>query len=192
MARPSIANERREEILEAFEVCALEKGLEATTLTDVAEQSGLPRSLVRHFMGNRADMVTGLIDRMMSRAITGIQQAFDAPDQTNEHESLKIVLTQSFMDPVTNRLMIQLWQQSWHDEQLYNQLRDVYERCVEQIHNRVFPLPTANSKDLAHALTSMALGNADLSQFAVHPVNDESLVTAGKAITKQTLKRKSR
>lgn len=103
-----IANERREEIFDAFEVCALEKGLDATTLTDVAEQAGLPRSLVRHFMGNRADMVTGLIDRMTDRAIAGIHQALYAVDASDEYECLKIVLTQSFIDPVTNRLMIQL------------------------------------------------------------------------------------
>ncbi len=188
MPRPSIANERREEIFEAFEVCALEKGLDATTLTDVAEQAGLPRSLVRHFMGNRADMVTGLIDRMTDRAIAGIHQALDAVEASDEYECLKIVLTQSFIDPVTNRLMIQLWQQSWHDQKLHNQLKEVYERTVEMIHDRMIPEPTENSKDLAHAITSMALGNAVLDQFAVHPANNKSLIAVGMEITKQNRK----
>jgi len=189
MPRPSIANERREDILEAFEACALEKGLGATTLADVAEKAGLPRPLVRHFMGNRADMVTGLIERMTQRAITGIEKALSAPDGADEYDSLRIVLTQSFMDPVTNRLMIQLWQHSWHDKHLHEQLRDVYERSVEQIHDRVFPAPTKNSRELAHAITSLALGNAVLGQFGVHPDNDESLMIAGNAITQQKHRR---
>ena len=84
MPRPSIAAERREEILQAFETCALRKGLEATTLADVAEEAGLPRPLVRHFMGNRAEMVSGLIERMMQRASQAIEQALDASGTTRE------------------------------------------------------------------------------------------------------------
>ena len=136
-------------------------------------------------MGNRADMVTGLIERMTERAITGIEKALSKGDAANEKDGLRIVLTQSFMDPVTNRLMIQLWQQSWHDAQLHKQLKAVYERSVEQIHDRVFPAPTNNSWDLAHAITSLALGNAVLGQFDVHPENNESLVVAGNAITQK-------
>jgi len=62
MGRPSIASTRVEEILEAFEFCVIEKGLDKTTLVDIAERSGLPRSLVRHFIGNRADLEAKLID----------------------------------------------------------------------------------------------------------------------------------
>ena len=113
MPRPSIAAERQEEILQAFETCALRNGLEATTLEDVAEEAGLQRSLVRHFMGNRADMVSGLIERMMLRASDAIEQALTATGDRREEDLLRIVLNTAFFDPITNRLMIQLWQQSW-------------------------------------------------------------------------------
>ena len=57
MARPERGEERREQILNAFEVCVGKKGLEGTTLSDVAREAGLPRPLLRHFMGNREEMV---------------------------------------------------------------------------------------------------------------------------------------
>lgn len=182
MGRPSIAAERREEILEAFETCALQKGLQATTLADVAEQAGLPRPLVRHFMGNRSDMVTGLIERMMNRAVAGIEQALLTTGKTRAEETLQIVLNQSFLDPITNRLMIQLWQQSWQDEHLHTQLEAVYRRCVEQIHDRLFPEATATSYDAAYALTAMALGTAVFNQFNVHPSKQDVLLQAGQAV----------
>ncbi len=189
MPRPSIAVERREEILAAFEVCAVRKGLATTTLADVAEEAGLPRPLVRHFMGNRADMVTGLIERMMLRASGAIDAALEAAGEQRDEELLQIVLSKSFVDPITNRLMIQLWQQAWQDRKLQVQLEDVYRRCVEQIHDRVFSKPSQSSYELAYALAAMALGNAVFNQFNVGPGSDAAFVAVGKALTELPMNR---
>jgi AcrR family transcriptional regulator len=182
MPRPSKAAERREEILQAFETCALRKGLEATTLADVAEEAGLPRPLVRHFMGNRADMVSGLIERMMLRASDAIEQAIAAAGDQQEEDLLHVVLHTAFVDPITNRLMIQLWQQSWTDESLRTQLEGVYRRCVEQIRDRLYPNATRSAFDSAYALAAMALGNAVFNQFNVRPSNEAALVRAGRVV----------
>ena len=182
MPRPTIAAERREEILQAFEACALRKGLEATTLADVAEEAGLPRPLVRHFMGNRKEMETGLIERMMTRATAAIEQAMPATGEVRDEETLQVVLNKLFVDPVTNRLMIQLWQKSWQDEKLHTELADVYRSCVAQIHDRLFPDADRSSYDRAYALTAMALGRAVFNQFDLHPSDDRALLQAGRAI----------
>ncbi|MFK7915339.1 MAG: TetR/AcrR family transcriptional regulator [Pseudomonadales bacterium] len=189
MPRPSMAVERREQILQAFEACALRKGLEATTLADVAEQAGLPRPLVRHFMGNRDALVTGLIERMMQRASIAIEQALDAAGESRDEEALRIVLSKAFVDPISNRLMIQLWQQSWRDKKLQTQLEDVYRQCVEQIHDRLFPSPSETTYELAYALAAMALGNAVFNQFNVHPGSESGFVQVGKALTELPIKK---
>ena len=182
MPRPSIAAERRVEILQAFEACALRKGLEATTLADVAEEAGLPRPLVRHFMGNRADMVSGLIERMMLRASDAIEQALTSAGDQREEDLLQVVLNKAFVDPITNRLMIQLWQQSWTDEELRAQLEGVYRRCIEQIHDRLYQKAAQSTFDCAYALAAMALGNAVFNQFNVRPSSDAALVQAGRVV----------
>ncbi len=184
VGRPSIAAERREEILRAFETCALRQGLAATTLADVAEEAGLPRPLVRHFMGNRADMVDGLIDRMMQRAQASIGQALAAAGDRHEHDRLQIILSQAFADPMTNRLMIQLWQQSWQDAALQTQLEDVYRRCVDQIHDHLFRSASTGSYEKAYALAAMALGNAVLAQFNVGPGSSTAFAQLGRAIAR--------
>ena len=186
MARPSIAAERREEILIAFEACALRKGFAATTLADVADEAGLPRPLVRHFMGNRAEMVTGLIERMVQRASDDIEDALTPEVGLQEEELLQIVLTRLFTDTTTNRLMIQLWQHSWQDTDLQQQLHDVYCHCVEQIHARLVPSDASRSRDVAYALTALGLGNAVLRQFNVQPDSGASLLDAGRLITQLT------
>ena len=184
MPRPTIAPQRREEILQAFEACALRKGLDATTLTDVAEEAGLPRSLVRHFVGNRDAMVSGLIERMFSRATQSIEQALSRSESHRQADLVQLILTQSFADPISNKLMVQLWQKGWHDDQLSTQITDVYQRCIEQIHDRLFSNGSQATYDQAYALTAMAMGHAVFGQFGIRPHDHNAFTKTGLAVTR--------
>lgn len=57
MARPSLKKERHEAIMLAFAQCISENGLDATSLDDIACKVKMHRSLVRHFSGNRPDLI---------------------------------------------------------------------------------------------------------------------------------------
>lgn len=68
MGRPSKKEERTEEILQAFYRCVARFGLEGSTLERIAEESGLKRSLVRHFVGNREELTHLLVDRVLQQS----------------------------------------------------------------------------------------------------------------------------
>lgn len=53
MARPSVADERREQIIAATLKTISENGVSATTLNLIAETAEMSRGHVRHFVGNR-------------------------------------------------------------------------------------------------------------------------------------------
>ena len=57
MARPSLKLERQKIILQAFTECIAAKGLNATTLDDIALKSQMRRSLLRHNVGNRTELI---------------------------------------------------------------------------------------------------------------------------------------
>ncbi|ABC28080.1 Transcriptional regulator [Hahella chejuensis KCTC 2396] len=67
MPRPSKKLERTEEIMQAFRRCVARYGLEGSTLERIAEESGLQRSLVRHYVGNREDLTLQLIEQMAAQ-----------------------------------------------------------------------------------------------------------------------------
>ena len=67
MARPNLSHERREQILDAFARCVARRGLAATTLEEVAQEAGMKRSILRHYIGNRAALVSALLDRLLGR-----------------------------------------------------------------------------------------------------------------------------
>ncbi|WP_291048864.1 TetR/AcrR family transcriptional regulator [Herbiconiux sp.] len=58
MGRPSLATERRRQILEAAIRCIAAHGLAATTLDGIAEEAGMARGHVRHYAGNRDAVLT--------------------------------------------------------------------------------------------------------------------------------------
>lgn len=63
MPRPSVKKERTEEILQAFERCVAAYGVEGATLERLAEEAGLRRSLIRHYVGNRDELINALLER---------------------------------------------------------------------------------------------------------------------------------
>ncbi len=78
MGRPSLAAERREQILEAFERCLATSGLEATTLEAVAAEAGVQRAAIRHFVGNRSDLIAASVDHLTEKYRRGYTEALRA------------------------------------------------------------------------------------------------------------------
>ena len=68
MARPSVADERREQIIEATLQTIAAHGISSTTLDRIADAAGMSRGHVRHFVGNR------------DRLLLDTARAFYAPD----------------------------------------------------------------------------------------------------------------
>ena len=67
MARPDLSAERSEQILDAFSRCVARSGLDAASLEEVAGEAGVRRSIIRHYIGNRDDLVAAFLDRLEVR-----------------------------------------------------------------------------------------------------------------------------
>lgn len=60
MPRPSLKDQRSEEILDAFLTCVARFGLEGATQERIASEAGVKRTLLRHYLGNRDEMIGAL------------------------------------------------------------------------------------------------------------------------------------
>ena len=65
--RPTVAPERRQQILDAVEVCIIRYGLGATTLERIADEAGLTRSNLAHFVGNRDEILDAALTQCVTR-----------------------------------------------------------------------------------------------------------------------------
>ncbi len=60
MPRPSLKDQRSDEILDAYLTCVARFGLEGATQERIAAEAGVKRPLLRHYLGNREQMIKAL------------------------------------------------------------------------------------------------------------------------------------
>ena len=67
MGRKDLTEQRHEDILDAFEQCLIKYGLEESTLERVAQEAGKSRNIIRHYIGNREDLIAAFVERILLR-----------------------------------------------------------------------------------------------------------------------------
>ena len=173
MGRPSISVERRKTILDAFERCVLRLGLTETSLDDVAEETGLPRSVVRYFVGNRDDMVALLIDRMIERVELSVVERFAERAEPSADTLVTLLFDDVMGDLQINQIVAELWHVSLRNAAVGKRLHDIYNRLVDELAEKIAKLGGARRKAqcrmTAYTVVALALGTTNLSAFGVLP-----------------------
>lgn len=175
MPRPKVSEERREEILTAFETCVVRKGFAETTLADVAHESGLPRPLVRYFIGNREDLVNCLIERILNRGETQLNIILKQTASLTPAQISDLMFDQIFADTTTNIVIMELWHLTIRDKALRLKLAAIYHRLVLEVAARIKGSDANNSFDAALAVVSLAFGTAFFKYMGL-TANDSALI----------------
>ena len=88
MGRKSLKEERSALILDAFGRCVARFGLEGTSLEQIATEAGVKRSLIRHYLGNRDDLILALATRVVARYRTMVAEMLAYMEQGDRIEGL--------------------------------------------------------------------------------------------------------
>jgi AcrR family transcriptional regulator len=125
MPRPSLADVRRPQLLDAYARCLVKFGLEGSTLDRIAEEAGVTRALVRHYLGNREDVDRALVAHVRDRYLewfTGL--GADKPPR----ERLEVVLDAIFDEAPDQPTQVvdALLGASAEDPVLQGRLREMY------------------------------------------------------------------
>ena len=100
LPRPSVRDQRRSQILDAFEICVARYGMEGASLERIAEEAGLARPLIRHNVGNREDLLEALVDRFLARSKASTQEMLEAlPGEDRLMTLIDWLFDPSFADP---------------------------------------------------------------------------------------------
>ena len=95
MARPRVTAERRAEILAAFARCVARDGVEGASMQRVADEAGLARSLLRHHVGNREEMVLALAEEYCRDSLAEMRELQSALPRKRRLETLLGALFES-------------------------------------------------------------------------------------------------
>ncbi len=142
--RPSNRDQRQSEVMKAYVSAVAKYGLDGTTLETVAETAGLSRSLIRHHLGNKAEMsemltshVLGKFDEATSRLLASL------PEKGGLETLIKFMTTpHEDSDPEFVLAFAALTMKCGNDPELAERIRlslERFERALRRIIKTEYP-----------------------------------------------------
>lgn len=193
MGRPSLAAERREQILDVVTQCIGEFGIEGTTLERVAEASGFSRGHIRHYLGNRDDMLALCRHRLSARYVDRMRGICDSAEPGTCGPALvRLLFGREWSPSQDNAAINALFWAAARDQNVRAGLRASYmamERTAARALRADYPhAPASECANTAYALLSLAFGHSSLLELS-YPAARER---AARAVAHQMLERLGR
>ena len=172
VGRPSLEAERTSEIVVAASRCIARHGLAGATLELIARESGFSRGHIRHYVGNRQE----LIDLVVETALEPYRHQFEElamldPGEARVSALLDFLLGERFQTSGDYALFNALFQEVQREQRIHDQMQLVYramERYIEQALALSFPdAKPAACRSVAFALLCLTMGISDLDQLGI-------------------------
>ena len=167
-----MAEERREQILDAMVRCIRLYGLAGATRSRVAAEAGVTPSAILHFVGTREQVTQAAIKRGVAQLVARLE---DFPKDADAREQLDFVLAEMFdghlVDDDLNQLVDELFAYGYRDEttrvllrELYRMMRAKLEQKLAEVHPHASEEQRA---DTAHAVLAIAHASETFARYDI-------------------------
>ncbi len=131
--RPSVRDERRAQIITAFVYLVIARGHHDITVAEVAERAGVHRSSVRHFIGNRSQLIIAALDHIED--IFQQHYATVVGDEPSVQQILDFTFGTAAIDghPDLAGALLILSNAAISDDDVREHLRHTYETQIRQV-----------------------------------------------------------
>ena len=159
VGRPSLQDQREREIVWAFIELVADKGLEHVSLDDVAARAGVQRAALRHFVGNREDLISAAIAKITRRALADI----DANLTVAEVIAMLFDPSRMKSADVYDRAWTELLPEAMRSRDAHAVVKESYDHLISLISNALrqrYPQASRSQiADTAYAIACMAEQN---------------------------------
>ena len=189
MGRKSLANERITQILDAFERCIVQYGLEGATLKRIAKEAGVKLSMIHHYIGNRDKLVQAMVTHFIDAYQRDLQAFLDALPMENR---LELLIEWYFSEQasdyrpqdtiIVTELMALAEREAYVKALLLDMFKSFEDVFDEEI-KRIYPNASAERcRAAAHVLLSLWFGNSTFVWLGFEASYRESAREAVKAL----------
>lgn len=188
--RPSLAVTRRQEAISAFLSLIAERGLDTVTLDDVAHRAGMQRSVIRHYVGNRSELIVAALDELVDGYRGSVIETI------GESPSIEVLLDYLFSShwyrdqSTADRALDVLFREASRSEAMRDRLKTAYESLVTVVadallrdaRERSSLLTVEQAQATAYAIVCLAEHNVDLQSLGFDPSNASSALRAARML----------
>lgn len=176
MGRPSLAVQRREELLVATEQTVLRYGFAETTIARIAEEAEVQPSLVRHYLGKKDAVLAAMIERAMDN-VDEVRRSLhnDLSEADRLVGYLDLLLGGELLAAGINQLIDSLVVESYFDNVTKTLLVAMYQGWREDLEASIgFAFPNSEQehrRDVAHGLLELAQASATFGVLGLDKLN---------------------
>jgi AcrR family transcriptional regulator len=170
--RPSLAADRRRQVLDAFIELVADSGLEGMTLDDVAARAGVQRSVIRHYVGNRADLVQAAITELTARYTASVRRAVGSEPTSTEIVDFLFGDTWTRTMTTEDQALAVLFQEATRHAGTRRLLRAAYQELLDEVAaaiTRDTGIPPAKAATAAYQIVCLAEQNVDMQTLGFDP-----------------------
>lgn len=165
MGRKSIAPQRKEEILDAYERCIEMYGFAGSSTRHIADKAGMRQSMIAHYFGSKSALVDALVRRIMNDYVVRMQTELgSSTGDTRLKKLLDFLFGPGLLGNKTKRNLIgQLLAASAGDEKLCEHMKFMYQSFIEigiREMQRFMPeIAEDKNKECVYGILCLAVGN---------------------------------
>ncbi len=160
MARPSKSQERRQQILDAFERVILREGYANTSQRKVALEAGINQPMLHHYFEGGDDMLQALLDRVVERYQSALDD-FLSQEKSGDFESILRFITSADFHQVSrqNEVFFALIGQGGHREEVFEKMSAVYRTFHQVLSDSLVANHAASPNELAYLIMCFVIGH---------------------------------
>lgn len=165
MGRKSIAPQRKEEILDAFERSIEQYGFSGSSTRQIAEEAKMKQSIIAHYFGSKKILINALIRRIMDDYLIRMQQALgDSSGEVRVQRLLDFLFGPGLLGNKTKRNLIgHLLAAAVNDENVRRQMHFMYQSFIEigisELNHALPEIPDDKGRECVYGILCLTVGN---------------------------------
>ena len=139
MARKSIQEERRLQILKALDTCLQEKSFEKTSIKDIARVAGVNHGVLHYYFSSKEDILLNYIDYVIDDYRAQVKELLSSKDvaRLGKRELMEEIFV-FINDRITlnkglSRIFVEIWEIALYHDAVRAKLREAYMRWFDEL-----------------------------------------------------------
>lgn len=160
MPRPSKSEERREQILDAFETVILRDGYAKASQRRIAQEAKLNQPMIHHYFNGGDSLLDAFLERVVNRYLNALNAFSESRESIALEDIIEFVCSDAFHQvSKQNEVFFCLIGQSSHENQVVKKMSDVYQVFLNQIEHYLSQANIKNAGKISYFMMCMIIGH---------------------------------
>jgi len=160
MGRPSKSEERREQILDAFERIILKEGFAKASQRKIAQEAKVNQPIIHHYFAGSDELLDAFLNRVIARYSNALDAFISEYDSPSLEQIIQFVCSDKFHKiSMQNEVFFSLIGQGGHQDHVFKKLTAVYQRFYGEIKNYLDDAQVNNSEHVSYMIMCFIIGH---------------------------------